>query len=141
VVVLTADHGVTPFPAAARARGVEAYDVALDTLITAVNRELDAAYRSQHDPENWLVVDGGMVFLRDNGRLGGAGIALDRCGRAGGSGGRPVAAWTGLPTSGGDMTADAIVRRWVHHRGDLPVLSSSPCASTAWRGYADHGKP
>ena len=148
VVVLTADHGVTPFPAAARARGVEAYDVALDTLFTAVNRELDAAYRSQHDPENWLVLDGGMVFLRDNGRLSAAGIALDSVWRALAARVRrvPGVARVDRPAdlAAADTTADPVTRRWVHHLApDLPVpLVITLHEHSAWaRVYADHGKP
>src|SRR5437867_1044910 len=42
IVVLTADHGVTSFPERTRAKtGGAAYRVLLDTLITAVNRDLD----------------------------------------------------------------------------------------------------
>lgn len=148
VVVLTADHGVTPFPAAARARGMEAYDVALDTLITAVNRELDAAYRSLHDPESWLMLDGGMVFLRDNGRLATAGIALDSVWSALAARVRrvPGVARVDRPAAlaSADTTTDPIARRWVHHLApDLPVpLVITLREHSAWaRVYADHGKP
>ncbi len=148
VVVLTADHGVTPFPAAARTRGVEAYDVALDTLITAVNRELDAAYRSQHDPERWLVLDGGMVFLHDNGRLGAAGLALDSVWTALAARVRrvPGVARVDRPAdlAAMDTTADPIARRWAHSLApDLPVpLVITLREHSAWgRAYADHGKP
>jgi len=42
VLVLTADHGVTSFPERTRAKtGGAAYRVLLDTLVTAVNRDLD----------------------------------------------------------------------------------------------------
>ena len=44
LVVLTADHGVTPYPEASRAHGQpSAQWVSLDTLVTAVNRQLDRA--------------------------------------------------------------------------------------------------
>ena len=148
VVVLTADHGVTPFPAAARARGVEAYDVALDTLMAAVNRELDAAFRSQHDPERWLVLDGGMVFLQDNGRLGAAGIALDSVWTALAARMRrvPGVARVDRPAdlAGADTVTDAVARRWMHHLApDLGVpLVITLREHSAWaRTYADHGKP
>ena len=148
VVVLTSDHGVTPFPAAARARGIEAYDVALDTLITAVNQELDAAFRSQHDPERWLVLDGGMVFLHDNGRLGAAGIALDSVWTALAARVRrvPGVARVDRPAdiAEADTTADPIARRWAHNLApDLPVpLVITLREHSSWaRAYADHGKP
>jgi predicted AlkP superfamily pyrophosphatase or phosphodiesterase len=148
VVALTADHGVTPFPAAARARGLEAYDVALDTLIAAVNRELDAAYRAQHDPERWLVLDGGMVFLRDNGRLGAVGIALDSVWTALASRVQrvPGVARVNRPAdlAAADTAADPIARRWVHHLAPDPGLQLviTLREHSAWAGrYAEHGKP
>jgi arylsulfatase A-like enzyme len=148
VVVLTADHGVTPFPAAARARGLEAYDVALDTLIAAFNGELDVAYRTQHDPERWIVFDGGMIFLRDNARLSGAGIALDSVWTALAARLRrvPGVARVDRPAdlATADTVGDPVARRWMHHLApDLPVpLVVTLREHSAWaRTYADHGKP
>ena len=148
VVILTADHGVTPFPAATRARGVEAWDVALDTLVTAVNRELDAAFRSQHDPESWIALDGGMLSLQDRGRLGAAGIALDSVWTALAARIRrvPGVARVDRPAdlATADTVADPVARRWMHHLSpDLGVpLVVTLREHSAWgRAYADHGKP
>src|SRR5213596_1737726 len=67
VVVLTADHGVTSYPERTRARtGAPAYRVLLDTLITAVNHNLDAVAGTSRQ---WLDFDLGMLFLQDNGRF------------------------------------------------------------------------
>jgi hypothetical protein len=74
VVVLTADHGVTSFPERTRAKGGTAYRVLLDTLITAVNGDLD---RVAGTTREWLSFDTGMLFLQDNGRFAAMGIRTD----------------------------------------------------------------
>jgi arylsulfatase A-like enzyme len=74
VVVLTADHGVTSMPEQTRAKGGTAYRVLLDTLITAVNGELD---RIAGTTRQWLSFDTGMLFLQDNGRFTAMGIRTD----------------------------------------------------------------
>ena len=150
IVVLTADHGITPFPAASRARGAtDAYDVRLDTLIHAVNQELSEAVRSMHGPEEWLEFDEGIIWLRDNGRLSAFGLKLD-------------SVWTALsarllkvpgvarvdrPASlaRADTADDAVARRWVHHiPPDAPiplVVTLSGLSDYAPRSFASHGKP
>src|SRR2546422_7888560 len=58
VIVLTADHGVTAFPERTRAKtGAAAYRVLLDTLITAVNRDLDRLGRAGAPPREGLGFD------------------------------------------------------------------------------------
>jgi len=75
VVVLTADHGVTSYPERTRARtGAPAYRVLLDTLVTAVNHDLDAVAGTSR---RWLDFDLGMLFLQDNGRFAAMGIRTD----------------------------------------------------------------
>jgi predicted AlkP superfamily pyrophosphatase or phosphodiesterase len=148
LVVLTADHGVTPFPAASRARGLTAHDVRLDTLVAAVNRELDAAHRSADAPQRWLRLDDGVLFLEDNGRLAAAGIDLD-------------SAWTALGArihavpgvarvdrvadlARADTAEDAVARRWIHQlpRGAPVPLVVSLAPGSAWAAdYAMHGQP
>lgn len=78
VVVLTADHGVTSMPERTRATGGGvAYRVLLDTLFTAVNRDLDRLAGAGSPPREWLEFDSGMLFLRDNGRFAATGIKTD----------------------------------------------------------------
>src|SRR5206468_4422450 len=78
VVVLTADHGVTSYPERTRAKtGGAAYRVALDTLVTAVNHDLDRVAGAGGPAREWLEFDTGMLFLRDNGRLAALGIKTD----------------------------------------------------------------
>ncbi len=147
VVVLTADHGVTPYPAASRARGISAYAVSLDTVLSAVNRELDAAYRSLHDPEAWLRADGGMILLEDNGRLAAAGINVDSVWTA--VAGR-IRALPGVARVdrladlyAADTTEDAVARRWVHHLdpdASVPLVVTLAEPSVWSDRFAMHGQ-
>jgi arylsulfatase A-like enzyme len=78
VIVLTADHGVTSFPERTRAKtGGAAYRVLLDTLITAVNHDLDRLAGAGGAPREWLEFEQGMLFLRDNGRFAAIGVKTD----------------------------------------------------------------
>ncbi len=78
VIVLTADHGVTSFPERTRAKtGGAAYRVLLDTLITAVNHDLDRLAGAGGPPREWLEFETGMLFLRDNGRFAAIGLKTD----------------------------------------------------------------
>src|SRR5437879_10084573 len=82
LVVLTADHGVTPFTAYARAHGhPDAHAVALDTLVSAANAELDRAVGTG-TPRASLLFDPGILVLRDNGRLSAVGANVASIGRA-----------------------------------------------------------
>jgi predicted AlkP superfamily pyrophosphatase or phosphodiesterase len=125
VVVLTADHGVTPFPERTRAKtGAQAYRVQVDTLVTAVNRDLDrltgvATVPPAATPRDWLSFDTGMLFLQDNGRFAATGVktdsildALARRIRA-----VPGVARVDRPAdfAGADTASDPVARRWVHH--------------------------
>jgi arylsulfatase A-like enzyme len=119
VVVLTADHGVTSFPERTRAKtGGAAYRVHVDTLVTAVNRDLDRLAGAGSPPREWLDLDDGMLFLRDNGRFAATGIKTDSI----------LDAVTGrllrvqgvarvLKTadlSRADTASDPVARRWLH---------------------------
>lgn len=78
VVVLTADHGVTSYPERTRATtGGAAYRVLLDTVVTAINRDLDRLAGAGSPPREWLEFDSGMLFLHDNGRFAATGIKTD----------------------------------------------------------------
>jgi len=119
VVVLTADHGVTSFPERTRAKtGGAAYRVLLDTLVTAVNRDLDRIAGVGAPPREWLEFDTGMLFLRDNGRFASIGVRTDsvldalaaRIARVQGVARliRPA----DLPRA--DTASDPVARRWLH---------------------------
>src|SRR5467141_4151447 len=120
VVVLTADHGVTSFPERTRAKtGAAAYRVLLDTLVTAVNRDLDRLAGAGGAPRDWLEFDTGMLFLRDNGRFAAIGLKTDsvldalaaRIVRIQGVARviRPA------DLARADTASDPVARRWLHH--------------------------
>src|SRR5438552_2318055 len=68
VVVLTADHGVTSFPERTRAKtGGAAYRVGLDTLITAINRDLDRLASGGGGPRRSLQFPPGTPLPRHHG--------------------------------------------------------------------------
>src|SRR6266704_733583 len=78
VIVLTADHGVTSLPERTRAKtGAPAYRVQLDTLISAVNHDLDRLAGAAGTSREWLGFDTGMLFLQDNGRFAAVGVKTD----------------------------------------------------------------
>jgi arylsulfatase A-like enzyme len=119
VVVLTADHGVTPFPERTHAKtGAATYRVNLDTLFTAVNRDLDRIAGSPTSPREWVGFDTGMLFLRDNGRFAATGVKTDsildaiagRILRV--SGVARVIRVADLARA--DTASDPVARRWLH---------------------------
>jgi predicted AlkP superfamily pyrophosphatase or phosphodiesterase len=121
VVVLTADHGVTSFPERTRAKtGGAAYRVLLDTLVTAVNRDLDrlAGAGGGGAPRAWLEFDTGMLLLRDNGRFAALGVKTDsildaltaRIARV--QGVARVIKPADLARA--DTASDPVARRWLH---------------------------
>src|SRR5882762_7673380 len=75
-IVVTADHGVTPYPERSRLRGhPEAIRVALDTLVRAETAALDA--RVGGTAGDWLLFDSGMLFVKNRGRLVAAHVNID----------------------------------------------------------------
>src|SRR5213595_2590003 len=68
LIVLTADHGVTPFPKRSRAEGHrDAQRVNVDSMIAAVNAQLD----QRAGGGAWLAFESGMVLLPRRGELAG----------------------------------------------------------------------
>lgn len=152
VVVLTADHGVTPFPERTRAKtGAQAYRVLLDTLVTAVNRELDRLAGAGTSRE-WLSFDTGMLFLQDNGRFAATGVKTDSILDA------VAARFRAVPGVGrvdrvadlprADTASDPVARRWIHQlapdAGVVLVVTLQP-GSVWWDienpTIAMHGQP
>ncbi|HEY3221927.1 MAG TPA: alkaline phosphatase family protein [Gemmatimonadales bacterium] len=154
VVVLTADHGVTSFPERTRAKtGGAAYRVLLDTLVTAVNRDLDrlAGAGGGSAPREWLEFDTGMLFLHDNGRFAAIGLKTDSILDALTSrivriqGVARVIKPADLARA--DTASDPVARRWLHH---LPpdagvVLTVTLQPGSVWDipnvPIAMHGQP
>ena len=152
LVVLTADHGVTPFPEFSRAHGhPDARWVSIDTLVTSVNHQLDRMTASAA-PRQWLDFDTGLLFLRDNGRLAATGIRSDsvlvdvnRRIRA-----VPGVARVDRPAdlATADTAADPVARRWLHQlapdAGVVLVVTLAEWNAWAYGGgiaYAAHGQP
>lgn len=118
LIVLTADHGVTSYPDFSRLHGHPTAEyVSIDTLVSAVNQQLDHATGAPA-PRDWLDFDTGLLFLRDNGRLAALGYRPDsivdlvaRRIRA-----VPGVARVDTPTAlaAADTVADPIARRWLH---------------------------
>src|SRR5256886_636615 len=74
LIVLTADHGVTPFPERSRALGRSgAVRVTPDSLIQSVNAALDA----RAGGADWLVFESGMLMVPGRARLAAQGINVD----------------------------------------------------------------
>lgn len=151
VVVLTADHGVTPFPERTRAKtGAPAYRVNVDTIVTAVNRDLDRLVGAGSSRE-WLGFDSGMLFLQDNGRFAATGAKTDSILDAVAARMRAVAGVGRVDRvadlARADTASDPVARRWIHQ---LPpdagvVLVASPQPGSVWdipyAPIAMHGHP
>jgi predicted AlkP superfamily pyrophosphatase or phosphodiesterase len=152
VVVLTADHGVTPLPERTRAKiGGTAYRVFLDTLVTAVNRQLDSLAGAGEPPRQWLEFDSGMLFLHDNGRFAATGVKTDsildalsaRILRV--QGVARVIKPSALASA--DTASDPVARRWLHSLTPDAgvVLTVTPQPGSVWDianlPIAMHGHP
>ncbi|PYO94304.1 MAG: hypothetical protein DMD62_06210 [Gemmatimonadetes bacterium] len=153
VVVLTADHGVTSYPERTRAKtGAAAYRVYLDTVITAVNHDLDrVAGGAGAAPREWLELNTGMLMLHDNGRFAALGLKTDsildalaaRILRV------PGVARVIRPAdlARADTASDPVARRWLHHLTPDAgvVLTVTLQTGSVWDipsfPYAMHGQP
>jgi predicted AlkP superfamily pyrophosphatase or phosphodiesterase len=152
VVVLTADHGVTSYPERTQAKtGAPAYRVSLDTVVSAVNRQLDGLVGAAGAPPRaWLSFDSGMLFLRDNGRFAAVGANTDSILIAVAARIRAVAgvARTDRPEAlaGADTTSDPVARRWLHQLSPdagvaLTVTLQPGSVWAALQPIAMHGQP
>src|SRR5204862_5111366 len=153
VVVLTADHGVTSYPERTRAKtGAAAYRVYLDTVITAVNHDLDrVAGGAGAAPREWLELNTGMLMLHDNGRFAALGLKTDsildaltaRILRV--QGVARVIKPADLARA--DTASDPVARRWLHHltpdAGAVLTVTLQPGSVWDIPGfpYAMHGEP
>ena len=153
VVVLTADHGVTSYPERTRAKtGAAAYRVYLDTIITAVNHDLDRVAGGPGAAQReWLELNTGMLMLHDNGRFAALGVKTDsivdalvsRIVRV------PGVARVIRPADleRADTASDPVARRWLHHltpdAGVILTVTLQP--GSVWDvpsfPYAMHGQP
>ena len=148
LVVLTADHGVTPFPERSRALGhPSAVRVVPDSILDSVNAALDGRVGGAA----WLQFDTGLLVLADRAKLAAQGVDVDSvlAGVAARLRALPGVARVDRPADLARRdTTDAVVRRWVHQvppdAGVELVVTLKPYA--VW-GYANgppiamHGQP
>ena len=152
LLALTADHGVTPYPEFSRAHGhPDAHWVSIDTLIAAVNQQLDRMAAAPA-PRPWLEFDTGVLFVRDNGRLAALGIGIDSVLA---DVARRISAVPGVARvdrpedlAAADTAADPVARRWRHlippDAGIRLVVSLAQWDAWSYSGgvsYAAHGQP
>lgn len=148
VIVVTADHGVTPYPERSRLRGhPEAIRVALDTLVRAENTALDG--RVGGTAGDWLLFDTGMLFVRNRGRLVAAHVNIDsvladvmqRAKSVPGVG--RVDRTADLASA--DTVGDPVARRWLHQVGGVQdvalVVTLQPWSIWGGSLIAMHGQP
>jgi len=152
LIVLTADHGVTPYPDFSRLHGhPQAQFVNIDTLVSAVNQQLDHVTGSPA-PRDWFVFDPGILFLRDNGRLAALGYRTDSIVDVVARRIRAVAGVARVDTpaaiAAADTVADPIARRWLHHlspdAGAAVVVTLAEWNAWGWPSgiqIAEHGQP
>ncbi|HKE91659.1 MAG TPA: alkaline phosphatase family protein [Gemmatimonadales bacterium] len=152
LIVLTADHGVTPYPDFSRLHGhPQAQFVNVDTLLSAVNQQLDHVAGAPA-PRDWFVFDPGILFLRDNGRLAALGYRTDSIVDVVARRLRAVAGVARVDTpaaiAAADTVADPIARRWLHHlspdAGAALVVTLAEWNAWGWPSgiqIAEHGQP
>jgi predicted AlkP superfamily pyrophosphatase or phosphodiesterase len=153
VVVLTADHGVTPLPERSRALGRPgAVRVIPDTIVRDVNAGLDAQVGAAGggDGGDWIAFESGMLFVRDRASLSSRGVNVDSviADVAARLSALKGVARVDRPS---DLalrdTTDAVVRRWRHtlppHAGVELVATLEPYSTWSYEGgpVAMHGQP
>src|SRR3989442_5056882 len=115
VVVLTADHGITPFPERSRTLGHPgAQRVIPDSVIRGVNAALDARVGGA----DWFGFETGMLLLPDRSKLAALGVDVDSVVTAVAARLRPLPGVARVDRPGDLARADttaAAVRRWVHN--------------------------
>jgi predicted AlkP superfamily pyrophosphatase or phosphodiesterase len=114
LVVLTADHGVTPFPERSRTMGHPgAVRVIPDTIIRSVNAALD----QRAGGGDWVQFESGMLMVPDRAKLVAQGVNVDSVVADVATRLRALAgvARVDRPVDlSAKDTADPVVRRWMH---------------------------
>ncbi|HYK83297.1 MAG TPA: alkaline phosphatase family protein [Gemmatimonadales bacterium] len=147
LLVLTADHGVTPFPERSRALGLaDAGRVIPDSILGSVNAALDR----RAGGGEWLVFDTGVLFVPARAALAAQHVDVDSviADVAARLRALPGVARVDRPADlAGRDTSDAIVRRWQHlippDAGVELVVTLKPYSiwSSATSRSAMHGQP
>ena len=147
LIVLTADHGVTPFPEWSRAHGHPgALAVSVDTIIGAVNRALPP----RADSAPWLTFDTGLLLLRERAQLAAGAVDVDSVLRDLADRVRrvPGVARVDRPDvlAHADTVSDPIARRWIHEivpdaGVELTVTLAPYSVWSSGTPVAEHGQP
>ncbi len=148
LIVLTADHGVTPFPERSRAEGYrDAQRVNVDTMIAAVNAQLD----ERAGGGAWVAFESGMVLLPRRAELAAQGVNVDSvvADVAARLRAVPGVARIDRPADLAKRdTTSAVVRRWMHQvpldAGVELVATLKPYSIWAYANVpaiAMHGQP
>jgi predicted AlkP superfamily pyrophosphatase or phosphodiesterase len=149
VIALTADHGVSPYPADARASGdTAARAVEVDTLVAAVNAQIGGSATGANGSGGFHF-DSGLLFVLNAPELRAAGVNVDSVVAAVRTRLRavPGVARADEPATLAiaDTAADPVARRWLHQLPeDLPVaLVVTLDDDVVWgnESYAMHGRP
>src|SRR3989475_6379620 len=147
LVVLTADHGVTPYPERSRAMGHPgAVRVIPDSIIQSVNAALD----QRAGGGDWLQFESGMLLLPDRPKLVAQNVNVDSVVADVGTRLRALAGVAHVDRPA-DLTAkdtaDAVIRRWMHQGprdgGVELVVALKPYSmrSSPNLPIATHGQP
>src|SRR6266480_3260889 len=147
LVVLTADHGVTPYPERARALGHPgAVRVIPDTIIQSVNAALD----QRAGGGDWLQFESGMLLLSDRPKLVAHDVNVDSVVADVATRLRALAGVAHVDRPA-DLTAkdtaDPVVRRWMHQvppdGGVELVVTLKPYSIWSYPNVpiATHGQP
>ena len=114
LIVLTSDHGITPFPERSRAEGHrDAQRVNVDSMIATVNAQLD----QRGGGGAWLAFESGMVLLLRRAELAAQGVNVDSVVANVAARLRAVPGVARVDRPADLATRDttvAVVRRWVH---------------------------
>ena len=147
VIVLTADHGVTPFPEWSRAHGhPDARRVGVDTIVRDVNAKLSERAGSRE----WLSFDTGMFLLSQRDTLAAKGVNVDSLLGDVASRVRAVPGVSRVDRvadlQGGASDSDPVARRWRHQLPadagvELVVTLAPYCIWGAVAPTAEHGQP
>ena len=140
IVALTADHGVTPYPAEARALGHDsAAAIEIDTLIAAVNAGIGGGAGFHFDSGMLFFTAGSSGPRRDLDSVIRATAARLEAVRCVDRVDRP------RDLAKADTAVDAVARRWLHHvPAGAPValvVSLRPYCVWGDETYAMHGQP
>ena len=139
-LVLSADHGVSPTLAQARARGLEATNIDSGALEEAMRIALRE--RWGEDEGEWLIPEAGLVFNRD--WLEKRGVSLEEAVQVVGEAAMTVegiAGYVGARVSSVDAATTAAVRRSFYpgRSDDMALIHDRYALFNAERGGATHG--